>query len=487
MNIFKWITNRAGMATSTVLKAVGLTTVVGVAGVAALQFLDTPADNTAFNPAAQYDPGEVVYVAGGGAGAYASGGFSMDGYASERSGTSLNVSSAQINRLDRLTSSTPQADDVTEDNIAPSDPRAYQMGGSEGLGMNANVANEAELQNNPMAMMGNMMSSISNITQGVQGAAAGAAPAQDGAAAGTAPALASAQKNWSKGAATGGGAGGNSFNSSFVVQDSGKSASDGANVSPDQAAEVMKQFQGQMSSIHENTRMRSRSNFGNADGLLENSGASSVNGGFANSKAATDLEFARKRSVDVAGNKTRATTDAGSAWLASVKQSGSIVLTKSDYTSGSEQGSADFNTDHEKSLRGIQNWQQGVEQKLSERDNDLNNVKTWFWAALSTAIVSMALIVIFKPVPIWGKWVALALAIAATLVMLAAMIVATDFLVKYKNLDGGKGWAISMYPVMAVLITGTWLCFAFGGAIKKAIKGAWEAIKTWFGTVMSAT
>ncbi len=473
------------MATSTVLKAVGLTTVVGVAGVAALQFLDTPADNTAFNPAAQYDPGEVVYVAGGGAGAYASGGFSMDGYASERSGTSLNVSSAQINRLDRLTSSTPQTDDVTEDNIDPSDPRAYQMGGSEGLGMNANVANEAELQNNPMAMMGNMMSSISNITQGVQGAAAGATPAQDGAAAGTAPALASAQKNWSKGAATGGGAGGNSFNSSFVVQDSGKSASDGANVSPEQAADMMKQFQGQMSSIHEKNRMRSRSSFGNADGLLENSGDSSVNGGFANSKAATDLEFARKRSVDVAKNKNRATTDPASSWLASVRQSGSITLTKADFQQNPTPLSKDFDKTYEKHLRGIKNWGANVGQKLTDRDNDLNNVKTWFWAAFTTAFLSMALIVIFKPIPIWGKWVALALAIAATLVMVAAMAIATDFLLKYKDIDSGQGWAISMYPVMVVLITGTWLCFAYGGAIKEAMIKAFKAVKDWFGTILT--
>ena len=137
-------------------------------------------------------------------------------------------------------------------------------------------------------------------------------------------------------------------------------------------------------------------------------------------------------------------------------------------------------------MRGIKNWGENVGKKLTERDNALNNVKTWFWAAFTTAFLSMALIVLFKDVPVWGKWVALALAIIATLVMVAAMGIATDFLVKYKNLDGGQGWAIAMYPVMAVLIAGTWLCYAFAGAIKSAIKEALSAVKTWFGTILAA-
>ena len=70
MNIFKWITGRAGKMALSAAQAVGLSAVVGVAGIAAWQYLDAPADNTAFNPAAQYNPGEIVYVAGASGGAY---------------------------------------------------------------------------------------------------------------------------------------------------------------------------------------------------------------------------------------------------------------------------------------------------------------------------------------------------------------------------------------------------------------------------------
>lgn len=74
MNIFKWLTGRAGKMALSAAQAVGLSAVVGVAGIAAWQYLDSPADNTAFNPAAQYDPGEVVYVAGASGGAYGANG-----------------------------------------------------------------------------------------------------------------------------------------------------------------------------------------------------------------------------------------------------------------------------------------------------------------------------------------------------------------------------------------------------------------------------
>lgn len=448
------------MATSTVLKAVGMTTVVGVAGVAALQFLDSPADNTSFNPAGEYDPGEVVYVAGGSAGSYGSGGFSADGYGSGEASSSMRISSAQINRLDRLTQTDPEGE-VAEDDIAPTDPRAYQMGGSEGLGMNANAGNEAELQNNPMGMMGDMMSNISNITQGVQGAAAGAAPAQQGAPAG-APALASAQKNWSKGAATGGNGGGNAFNSSFVVQDSGKSGSDrSSNVTAGQAADMMKQFQGQMSSIHEGARMRAQSNFGTTEGLAGSWDASVANA--RTSKEVNELKFVRKRSADAAANKHRSANEGSRAFLASTKISGGMRIAGENVTTGQGQGSADFNNEHETNLRGIKAWADARDAYEEQRLKDLNNLKGWFWGAMITAIAAMIAIPFVKHIKLFGiPIVALAIALVATALLIVGFVKAIQFGDKY----GYKGWPLGISISLPILTAGVWASFIWSDAFK---------------------
>lgn len=464
MNILKWITSRAGVASSTVLKAVGLTTVVGAAGIAALQFLDSPADNTAFNPAAQYDPGEVVYVAGGGAGSYGSGGFSVDGYSTGEASSSMRISSAQINRLDRLTQADSE-EEVAEEAVAPSDPLAYQMGGSEGLGMNANVANEAELKNNPMAMMGDMMSNISNITQGVQGAAAGAtgagaAAAQEGAAAG-APALAAAQKDWSKGAATSGSAGGNAFNSSFVVQDSAKSGSNAGNVSAEQAADVMKQFQGQMSSIRENAQMRAKSNFGKAEGLPGSWDASVAKS--RTSKEANELAFIRKRSVDTAKNSHRAANEASRAFLASTKISGGMRISSENFVTGTGQSSADFNNDYEANLRGIKNWAEARDEYEEERQKELNSLKGWFWGGLAVAIAAMIAIPIIKNIPLWGMIAAICIAVAAIIVLVVGFALAIKFGEKY----GYKGWPLGISIALPILMAGVACSFFLADAFLK--------------------
>lgn len=449
------------MATSTVLKAVGMTTVVGVAGVAALQFLDSPADNTSFNPAGEYDPGEVVYVAGGSAGSYGSGGFSADGYGSGEASSSMRISSAQINRLDRLTQTAPEGE-VAEDDIAPTDPRAYQMGGSEGLGMNANAGNDAVLQNNPMAMMGDMMSNISNITQGVQGAAAGAAPAPTGATEG-APALAASQKNWSKGAATGGNGGGNAFNSSFVVQDSGKSGSDRtSNVTPGQAADMMKQFQGQMSSIHDGMRMRAQSNFGSTEGFAGSWDASVADA--RTSKEANELKFIRKRSADAAANKHRAANEGARAFLASTKISGGMRIAGENVTTGQGQGSADFNNEYETNLRGIKTWADARDAYEEQRQKELNSLKSWFWGAMITAIAAMIAIPFVKYIELWGiPIVALALALIATAILVVGFVKAIQFGQKY----GYEGWPLGISISLPILTAGVWASFVWSSAFKE--------------------
>ena len=65
MNIFQWLKSKTGKIPLTVAQAVGITAVVGAAGVAALNFFDTPSENNAFIPPSAYEQGDVVYVAQG--------------------------------------------------------------------------------------------------------------------------------------------------------------------------------------------------------------------------------------------------------------------------------------------------------------------------------------------------------------------------------------------------------------------------------------
>ena len=468
MKIFKWLTDRGGKIALSAAQAVGLSAVVGVAGIAAWQFLDTPTDNTAFNLGGQHNRGEVVYVAGASGGTYGENGEIQSAF--------MATPSKAIEMTEKQALAQKQAEEAAESftipvDDVPSSPAlagAYQMGGSEGLGMGGNFANEEILKNNPMAFA---QQSIAGVTDAItraqaqaQGAGQNGTAAAGGQPAGAAPALASASRDWGSSAATRGlsGGGGTAFNSSFVVQDSQKGGGSAASAgTPEQAARVMQQFQEQLAaSGQEGQRLRAQANFGGSQGLDPDWDATAA--GFRNAREGKDLEFIRKRSADAAGNRNRAANEGARAFLASTRISGGLRVSGANVTTGQGQSSADFNGEYDSQLRAIQGWSTDSNMDAIQRQEDRNAMIKWMWTAVAVAFAAMIAIPFVKHIPIVGKAMALIIAGAATLVCGLGFVKA----INYAKDWGGSGMSTAIGIITPILTGGVWASFLWSKAFK---------------------
>lgn len=472
MKIFKWLTDRGGKIALSAAQAVGLSAVVGVAGIAAWQFLDTPTDNTAFNLGGQHNRGEVVYVAGASGGTYGENGEIQSAF--------MATPSKAIEMTEKQALAQKQAEEAAESftipvDDVPSSPAlagAYQMGGSEGLGMGGNFANEEILKNNPMAFA---QQSIAGVTDAItraqaqaQGAGQNGTAAAGGQQAGAAPALASASRDWGSSAATRGlsGGGGTAFNSSFVVQDSQKGGGSAASAgTPEQAARVMQQFQEQLAaSGQEGQRLRAQANFGVSQGLDPDWDATAA--GFRNAREGKDLEFIRKRSADAAGNRNRAANEGARAFLASTKISGGLRVSGANVTTGQGQSSADFNGEYDSQLRAIQGWSTDSNMDAIQRQEDRNAMIKWMWTATAVALAAMIAIPLVKNITVLGVpvgfWLALGIAALATYACGKGFVEAAQYARRW----GGSGMSTAIMAITPILTGGVWASFIWAKAFK---------------------
>lgn len=464
MNFFKWL-GRSGKIALSTAQAVGLSAVVGVGGIAAWQMLDAPSDNTAFNLGGQYNPGEIVYVAGASGGSYGANG--------EVQSSFLATPSKAIEMTEKMTIAQKRAeeydDSVTVSAPAPSDPQAYQMGGTEGLGMGGNRANEEELKNNPMALAQQSLAGVSDAIsraqqQAQQQAAAGGANGQKQ---GGAPAsLASASRDWGSSAATRGlgGGGGNAFNSSFVVQDSTKGGKGASNGSLEDAAQVMKNFQAQAAAAQEGARMRARSSFGSdmMDGNLD-----AWAGNARDSKEANELKFITKRSADAAKNKNRAANEGARAFLASTKISGGMSVVGESVTTGQGQGSKDFAAPTDVKLNSVGAWSEDFDITQEDRLKDRNAMLSWMWGAFGVAIAAMIAIPLVKNITVLGIPVGLILALIIAAAATAVCVVGFVKAQQYANKWGKDGMSVAIRVITPILTAGVWASFIWAGAFKE--------------------
>ncbi|MCQ2410950.1 MAG: hypothetical protein MJ053_05690, partial [Elusimicrobiaceae bacterium] len=438
------------------------------AGLGAWQYLSGPADDTnAFNPA-QYNPGEVVYVAGANTGAYGSN--SHTGKTGEP-GSSVQVSARTIQQLERQELA-ERAEQELADTVITSSPAepmpesrgAYQMGGTEGLGMGANFANELTSPDNPMgalnSSMAGMKAMIANAQQQVAGKAAQVGSgAQTGDSANTKAsptsqgALASVTPNWSRS-----GGGGQAFNSSFSVQDSGKNggAAGGRNGSGRGATEAMDALtaaQQQAAGMLEGARIKGKSSFGPMEGVGANRNATVSNGG-RGKQAKDDLEFFTKRSIEVAKNKHRNNTEAN-VFLASTQISGGMMIAAENFRTGQGQGSKDFSSSLDANLRGIGTWSLDTSASEKKHQDDYDNLKTWFWVTLITAVVTAIAIPLVKNIPVYGWWIALGLAVLATALCIVGYVKAFQ----YANTWGNEGFSKTLLWTTPLEVLGVWASF----------------------------
>ncbi len=460
MNIFKRMINRSGKIAISAMQAVGLTAVVGVAGIAAWQILGTPEDDaTMFNPAAQYNSGSVEYVASGRSGSY--GGVA--------GGSSLQVSADTLKRLDRQALAEQAALEMEEEAsrvqtlTSMDEGPAYQMGGTEGFALGANAANEQDLKGSPLSAMQGAMSGLTDAVAKAQKQAQ-----SDNAASQGNGTLASATPNWSAGA--GSSAGGQGANSSFVVQNSGKNAKGGKSAGADAAAAQMQDAlataQAQAAGMLEGKRLRGRSSFGDASGVNKGRDAS-ILGGRNGANASDDLDFIRKRSADAASNRYRAANEGSRAFLASTQISGGMRIEAENVTTGQGQGSKDFSNDTEVNLRGIRTWGTSQSAKSTTREEDRNTLQKWAWGAVAACLVSMLAIPILKNFPPWGTVAAAVLGLAAAGVATVAITKAAQFANKW----GSEGTSTAAIVVSSILVAGVAASFIFSDAFFKAYQG----------------
>lgn len=461
MKILKWLMSRSGKIALSMAQTVGLSAVIGVAGVAAWQYLDSPSEDTAFNLGPSYNSGEVVYVAGAAGGSYGANGEVQSGF--------LARPSKAIEMTEKLALAQKRQEEygesvsISDSSADPSTPQAYQMGGSEGLGMGANRANEENLKNNPLALTKQSLAGVSDAI--AQAQAQAQQQGENGAAKqGDAPAtLASVSHDWGSSAATRGIGGGNTFDSSFVIQDSGKITPKAAADVLENADQVVKGFQTQTASIKERVMMRSRSNF---DTGLDGGREGTVGDG-RNSKEGRDLEFIRKRSADAAKNKNRAANEGSRAFLASTKVSGGISVSGENVTTGQGQGSADFESPTASALGGVQSWTAGEEGKAEERDDSMKKIRLWLWIALPLALAAMPWIAAMstvaaalcsnpltlpKGILMWIKAAALCLAALSPVMALLGVSV------NHINHHGGATLSTWGVTVAGILAAGLGLC-----------------------------
>lgn len=432
MKFFTWFFSKSGKMAVSALQAAGLTTVIGAAGIAAYQYLNSTPD-VPFDPLTQYDPGQIQYVStAANTGGYASRGYNAGTLPDNATGgSSMHISANTLRQLERQDRLNQTARDMEEfEPVQPNDvptPQAYQMGGSEGLGMGGNFGNENN-PNNPMAMVQQQMSGIQNmVAQAQQGAATGAsgapaAPGAQGAEQSAAPTLASAGRpDWGRSSALGGGKGGssgNAFNSTFTVQDSGK-GTPGANAPQTDPAQLLASAQRQMAGAVEGARMRTRASFGPDENVGPGRNAHVLNG--RNSKETRDLEFIRKRSADAALNRNRSTNEGARAFLASTNISGGMSINTENFVVNSDQKSKDFNTSTSANLRGIKNWSaDNVELPGQERTRARNKLRTTLFVVMG---VVMALI------PVIGWFMALGRMLLASVI--TAPLAAAKFIIGY--------------------------------------------------------
>lgn len=476
MNIFKWLKNTAGKMSIAALS--GLTIAGGVAAIGAWQYLSSPADDAnKFDIANQYTPSEVVYVSGANTGSYQSGSYGGDFDVNTGGSSSIQVSAGNLHRLERQAMAQKAAEEMANNPTANDIGPGYQMSASDvSLGNAHNEGKELALKDNPLGAMQGVMSGLNDMVSQAQQQASAQGPAASGAAGQdkSAPALASAKTNWS-----GAGNGGNSFNSSFSIQDSGKNGKTKGKGGSSQtsAQDAMAAAQAQMNSAIEATRLHGRSQFGPSENLGADRDAS-VGRARLGSKAGNDMQFALDQSRKVAANKHRGPNDEGGAFLSSTQLSGGMMIAGENVTTGQGASSKDFGNEYEANLRGIKNW--GDMQSARERDRDKarHTLQTMFWIAVGVSVAACVLIFLWNKLPLWGHSMALILAAIAIAINVSVVIQAKNYAQDF----GGSAMNTWMGIGAGILCAGVIASFfSLGG-----LKTIWAEIKGVFGTTAAA-
>lgn len=509
MNIFKWLKSKAGKMPLTVAQAVGITAVVGAAGVAALNFFDTPSENNAFIPPSAYEQGDIVYVAQGPSS------YDADGAA----GSTFNAApSRSIQLANRQESQMRQAQELEgfaaqptfDEPVAPAgvEGKAHELSAREtGLGMGGNkqIGNSFEiLQNMPDQLNG--LNDI--ITQQTQKASAQAsrtnapgkpgapdkAPTLEGSNGQSAGTLASAPRNWGSGGLTRAGGGNGGSGNSFVVQDSKKnqgSMQAGQAQAMAQAGNAIADARAAMTRVREGETLRAQANFGPSDRLTGDRNASVRNARNIGGKGANELSTIRKQSALLSKNKTNVANAGSLPFMAGGQISGGLVVSDENVVIGQSASSGDLGG-HSTSRAQMKGIQADLDQKLAgfeEQELARDTLKDWLIQMATVAvpaIIAVGCLVAAAKVAaasggFWGPIIAAilyALAGILTAVTAAYIWVGTiRRIVDYNATCGADMWNVAGWGLATVLTGGLAAAWLLGPkVIGTSVKAGWAAV-----------
>lgn len=382
MNMLNLLKSRVGKSSLSLLKAVGLSAAVGLGGVGAWMYLDSSGDtnaNTAFN-IAQPVPEEVVYVAGAGPGhEYGEGGQVRSSISATTSKTfELQQRDAALAAARKRDARGPSYQGSYDDDPSV-DLKAYQMGGSEGLGTGENETAEYILKS--QKAMADAQAQLAGLTQATTQAGQQAQQAQQATAAQQA-ALASASRDWGKRPQDMAKAGGNAITTTYAAGMGGGTGEETGGQGRISSSRAMQQLQNLKG--YEN---KAGSRFGPGEREGE------IIGGSVTSREGRELDFVRKRSADIAANKDRAANEGSRAFLASARDSGGIQLVNDDanVSTGTSASSEDFDNPTMGRLSGLNSAIADQELTELERDRDRKSVKKWMIISLVSVVATAGL------------------------------------------------------------------------------------------------
>lgn len=320
------------------------------------------------------------------------------------------------------------------DNVAGSLGQAVQLSGSEGLGMNANVATEVNNSTIGEAFRYSAGGAVNN--------AARRAAANNG----------GRSVNTLTRASMGSVSGGNVFNQASGALGGGRSGSNGSAGGSDY------QFSGAMPS---GSNLVSAMDTGSG-ARLQTTGfvpggrqATIASGKF--SRGGNDLQAIAKRSADVAGNSHRGANEGSTAFLAGSNNSGGMRV-EGGVEVGTT-GSADFKTPTNQRLKAVGNAAKKTEDEAKARQKARNTMTILLLAAIATTIASVlagySLIRAGKnasPIGIWSIIAGMAIIAAAVGTSIATIVKAGQYASRF---GGGS------LPLAAGIIGG--LCIAVLG------------------------
>lgn len=169
-----------------------------------------------------------------------------------------------------------------------------------------------------------------------------------------------------------------------------------------------------------------------------------------NSREGSELASIRKRSAEVASNKTRAANEGADAFLADARNSGGISVEDGVVDTGASASSADFDSPHMGRMKGLDSGIDSEEQIAAERKHHADRLMKTMFALLGISFAAALAISALRMSAKMTPWTWIAMGAIAAAVAVAIGLFVKDA-VDFKNLYGSwKGYSAGSFAAAGI-------------------------------------